>query len=142
MKNPHIKNVAVIGLGYVGLPLAIPFSRKGINVTGIDIDSHKISKLKEGKSYIEGIGNDEISKNLKYLKLTTDYSFINKTEAVIICVQTPLSKTKDPNISSILESAKTISKYIKTGMLIVLESTTYPGTTEDILVPLFEEKRF
>lgn len=142
MKTPLIESIAVIGLGYVGLPLALAFARKGINVTGIDIDFHKISNLIEGKSYIEGIGDDEISRNMKYLKLTTDHSYIAETEAVIICVQTPLSKTRDPDISYILESAKIVSKYVKTGTLVVLESTTYPGTTEEILAPLFEEKGF
>jgi len=135
-----VNTVAIIGLGYVGLPLAMAFAEKGIRVVGIDIDTNKVSILKGGKSYIEDVSDEEIRQNLRYFFPTTDFSALQEADAVIICVPTPLNKTKDPDISYIAQAAKIVSEYIHTGILIVLESTTYPGTTEEILKPLFEEK--
>ncbi|MDA2918189.1 nucleotide sugar dehydrogenase [Desulfobacterota bacterium AH_259_B03_O07] len=132
--------VAVIGLGYVGLPLALAFAEKGVKVFGIDIDSKKVSLLKKGKSYIEDLSDDDISKNTNNFFPTTDYSVISRVDAAIVCVPTPLSKTKEPDISYIAKAVKLLSKHIHSGMLVVLESTTYPGTTEEILKPLFEER--
>jgi UDP-N-acetyl-D-glucosamine dehydrogenase len=136
--NPN-NTVAVVGLGYVGLPLAVAFAESGIKVYGIDLDKEKVTRLKNGESYIENLCNDDISENLNNFFPTCDYSEISKANAVIICVPTPLSKTKEPDISHIAKALKLLSPHVHMGMLIVLESTTYPGTTEEILKPLFEE---
>ena len=135
--NPN-NTIAVVGLGYIGLPLAVAFAEKGVRVYGIDVDKEKVSRLKNGESYIEDLCDVDISKNLNNFFPTCDYSEISKANAVIICVPTPLSKTKEPDISYIAKALKSLSPHIQTGMLIVLESTTYPGTTEEILKPLFE----
>ncbi len=134
------KTVSVVGLGYVGLPLAMAFAENGVRVIGVDKDARKVEMLKKGKSYIEDISDDELRGNLKYFHPTTDFSLLSGVEAVIICVPTPLSKTKDPDISYIISAACEVAKYLHPGMLIVLESTTYPGTTEEVLRFTFEDK--
>lgn len=134
------KTVSVVGLGYVGLPLAMAFAENGVRVIGVDKDARKVEMLKKGKSYIEDISDDELRGNLKYFHPTTDFSLLSEVEAVIICVPTPLSKTKDPDISYIISAACEVAKYLHPGMLIVLESTTYPGTTEEVLRFTFEDK--
>jgi UDP-N-acetyl-D-glucosamine dehydrogenase len=138
MKN-KFNTVAVIGLGYVGLPLAIAFAEKKLRVVGIDIDINKVGMLKNGESYIEDIPDDQIRQSLRCLFPTTDFSALREADAAIICVPTPLNKTKNPDISHIVHAAELVSKHIHAEMLIVLESTTYPGTTQEILKPLFEE---
>jgi UDP-N-acetyl-D-glucosamine dehydrogenase len=132
---------AIIGMGYVGLPLAIEFAKAGLTVTGIDLNSGKIKKLNAGKSYIPDIPSEEIRTLVRQnkLKATTDFSVLAKMDIVNICVPTPLSKTKDPDVSYIMESARQIAKYLHKDQLIILESTTYPGTTDELLLPLFEE---
>jgi UDP-N-acetyl-D-glucosamine dehydrogenase len=134
------KTVSVVGLGYVGLPLAMAFAENGVRVIGVDKDARKVEMLKKGKSYIEDISDDELRGNLKYFHPTTDFSLLSEVEAVIICVPTPLSKTKDPDISYIISAACEVAKYLHPEMLIVLESTTYPGTTEEVLRFTFEDK--
>ncbi len=116
------------------------FAENGVRVIGVDKDARKVEMLKKGKSYIEDISDDELRGNLKYFHPTTDFSLLSEVEAVIICVPTPLSKTKDPDISYIISAACEVAKYLHPGMLIVLESTTYPGTTEEVLRFTFEDK--
>ena len=132
------KTISIIGLGYVGLPLAMAFAEKGIKVIGIDKNSSKVKMLKRGKSYVEDISDVELVRNLEYFYPTTNYSTLSTVETAIICVPTPLSKTKDPDISYIITAANEIAKYLHPGMLIVLESTTYPGTTEEVLKDIFK----
>jgi UDP-N-acetyl-D-glucosamine dehydrogenase len=132
--------LGVIGLGYVGLPLALEFCNVGIKVIGIDNDSRKIGNLKRGISYISDVGNSEIKKMLdnKLLVVSNDYALIEDCDAVSICVPTPLRKTKEPDISYIQSAISEIKKHLHPEMIVVLESTTYPGTTEELILPELE----
>ncbi|HSL91075.1 MAG TPA: nucleotide sugar dehydrogenase [Candidatus Limnocylindrales bacterium] len=132
---------AVIGLGYVGLPLAMEYTGAGISVIGIDVDGSKVRSLRGGKSYIGDIPSEAIRDAVAagLLRVTSDFSALAEADTVNICVPTPLRKTKDPDLSYIVSAAEQVAKYIHKDMLIVLESTTYPGTTEEVLVPMFEQ---
>src|ERR671913_1195366 len=132
--------IGVIGLGYVGLPLAVEFAKTGFDVTGFDVDLSKVSELNAGRSYILDVKTEEVAEAVKAgrLRATTDMSKLADIDAVDICVPTPLRKTKDPDMSFVVAAAEQIAKYIHRGMLIVLESTTYPGTTAELLQPMFE----
>jgi UDP-N-acetyl-D-glucosamine dehydrogenase len=134
-------NVGVIGLGYVGLPLAVEFAKAGFTVTGFDVDESKVTALNAGTSYILDVKGDEVAEHVQAgrLRATTDMSRLKEMDAVDICVPTPLRKTKDPDMSYVVAAAEQIAKYIHPGLLIVLESTTYPGTTAEVLQPMFEE---
>ncbi len=134
------ESISVIGLGYVGLPLAMAFAEKGIKVIGIDKDADKVNMLNSGNSYIEDVSDEELKRNLKCFQPTTNFSALAEVDAVIICVPTPLSKTKDPDISYIISASGEVARYLHKGMLVVLESTTYPGTTEEVLKVIFEKK--
>ena len=129
--------VAIIGLGYVGLPLAVVFAEAGQHVVGIDIDARKVDALNRGESYIEDIPSERIRPLIAEgrLRATTDYSVLTECDAVSICVPTPLRKTGDPDIEYIISAADEIARYLHPGMAIVLESTTYPGTTTEIILP-------
>jgi len=129
--------VAVIGLGYVGLPLATVFAEAGFSVIGVDPNQKKINILNEGVSYISDIPTNRIAPLVTtgILRGTTKYDVVSEVDAVSICVPTPLRKTKDPDLSYILDAVEQLSKYIHPGMVIVLESTTYPGTTRELLLP-------
>jgi len=129
--------VAIIGLGYVGLPLAVVFAEAGFTVVGIDLDARKVDALTEGRSYIEDIPSERIQPLVAEgrLSATTDFSVLAQCDAVSICVPTPLNKTGDPDISYIISASEQIARYIHPGMLIVLESTTYPGTTREVILP-------
>ena len=133
--------IAVIGLGYVGLPLSIQFARSCTDVLGIDIDPHKIKLLSNGQSYIKHIESQAIAQLVSSGKLvvSTDFSLIKQSEAVIICVPTPLTKNREPDISFVLQTGRSIAPYLARGTLVVLESTTYPGTTEDELRVVLED---
>jgi UDP-N-acetyl-D-glucosamine dehydrogenase len=133
--------IAVIGLGYVGLPLSMQFARSCTDVVGIDIDPDKIKLLSSGQSYIKHIDSQAIAELVTSGKLavSTDFSLIKQTEAVIICVPTPLTKNREPDISFVLQTGRSIAPYLTRGVLVVLESTTYPGTTEDELRVVLEE---
>jgi UDP-N-acetyl-D-glucosamine dehydrogenase len=135
---------AVIGLGSVGLPLAVEYAGAGIQVIGIDVDGSKVRSIREGKSYIGDIPSEAIRDAVAagLLRATSDFSALAEADTVNICVPTPLRKTKDPDLSYIVDAAGQVAKYIHRDMLIVLESTTYPGTTEEVLVPMFEQKGF
>jgi len=132
--------IGIIGLGYVGLPLALTFIKKGFKVYGIDVDKDRVKKLKEARSYILDIPSSDIKKAISdgLLSVTTDFTHIAKLDAVIICVPTPLYKTKEPDVSYIVAAVENIKKHTKRGQLVVLESTTYPGTTEEVMLPVLE----
>ena len=133
--------VGVIGLGYVGLPLVLEFIREGFQVRGFDLDERKVSLLKQGKSYIRHIPAGRIrdmNRTRRFLP-TTDFSQIKNADAVLICVPTPLNEHREPDISYVINTTETISRYLKTGHLIVLESTTYPGTTDEDMLPILEK---
>ena len=129
--------VAILGLGYVGLPLAVVFAEAGFNVTGIDPDARKVDSLKGGVSYIPDVKTETVAKLVKSgrLSATTDFSALKEMDAVSICVPTPLRQTGDPDMSFILSAADELSKYMHKGMVVVLQSTTYPGTTRELLLP-------
>lgn len=133
--------ITVVGLGYVGLPLAFSFVKKGFLVNGLDLDQTRVEKLKQKKTYITDISNAEVISVMKSKKFipTTDVSVIADSDVIIVCVPTPLKKKYTPDISYILGAIKTITKYIKKDSLVVLESTTYPGTTEELIVPELEK---
>lgn len=129
--------VGVIGLGYVGLPLAVEFARAGFGVTGIDLDSSKCAQVNAGRSYISDVPSDQVAALVRQgrLRATDDYAALAEMDAVTICVPTPLGKAKDPDISYIIRAAEALGQYVHPGMLVALESTTYPGTTEEVLIP-------
>lgn len=140
-KIKHKKaKIAVIGLGYVGLPLAVEFAKKGFKALGVDLDKNKVDSINAGNSYILDISNEEIMPLVKNgsLRATGDYSKLHEVDAIIICVPTPLRKTKDPDMSFIVSAAEAIAKNLRGGQIIVLESTTYPGTTEEVILPILE----
>jgi UDP-N-acetyl-D-glucosamine dehydrogenase len=131
---------AVIGLGYVGLPLSLQFARSGVNVLGLDIDPAKVGKLNRGESYIQHIRSDAIQAEVKNGRFaaSTDFSRVAEVEAVIICVPTPLNKNREPDLTYILDTGRSIAPHLKRGALVVLESTTYPGTTDEDLRAVLE----
>lgn len=138
--NDKTAVVGIVGLGYVGLPLGLEFALKGIKVIGFDIDERKIPILSAGKSYIKHISEEKISKavNSGKFSATSDFSRIPEADAIIICVPTPLDEHREPDMSYVQNTADMVAKYLRKGQLVSLESTTYPGTTEEILLPLFE----
>ncbi len=135
-------HIAVIGLGYVGLPLAVEFAEAGFHVLGLDLVEEKIKTINQGKSYIPDIPTNRLRSLVKkgLLKASSDFSLLKNIDALSICVPTPLRKTKDPDISYIVASVEAVSKNFKKGQLVVLESTTYPGTTEEVVRPILEQK--
>lgn len=134
-------NIAIVGLGYVGLPLSLQFARSGVTVTGIDVDQSKVDQINAGQSYIKHIASADIAELLsaKSLCASTDWSLIGGMEAVVICVPTPLNKNREPDISYILATGRAVAPHLAKGALVVLESTTYPGTTDGELREVLEE---
>ena len=132
--------VGIIGLGYVGLPLAVEFAKAGFDTTGFDIDSNRVEDINRGKSYIPDVSEKDIEKLVKdkLLHATLDYKALKIVDAIIICVPTPLRKTREPDISFIISSVEKVAKNIRQGHIIVLESTTYPGTTEEVILPMLK----
>jgi len=135
--------VGVIGLGYVGLPLSIVMAEAGFKVTGFDISTSKVKLLNSGKSDIDDVSHETVRKAVKAGRFTatTDPKRLRRMDTISVCVPTPLSKTKDPDVSYILAAMNWVTANVKKGSLVVLESTTYPGTTEDLILPLFREKK-
>ncbi len=135
--------VGIVGLGYVGLPLAAEFARHGFRVTGIDLESQKIDQINGGKSYIGDVPSEEISRLVEQglLRASSDYNVLDELDTINICVPTPLRKTKDPDLSYILAAVEQIQKHLHPGMLVILESTSYPGTTEEFILPRLAETR-
>lgn len=140
IKNKQIR-IGVIGLGYVGFPLALEFVKKSINVIGIEIDQGRLSSIANGKSYISDITSQElkIAKAGGYFKVSADFSDVNQADVILICVPTPLKGKYLPDISFIKNAVKMAALHIKEGALVILESTTYPGTTEEEILPIFEK---
>ena len=130
--------ICILGLGYVGLSLAVRISEVGFPVLGIDIDQDKVESIKQGISYIEGVPSDPC--RFQGIHASTDFSLLRESDVSIICVPTPLSKTRDPDLSLILGASRSIAENLHPGQLIILESTTYPGTTREVLLPIFEKK--
>lgn len=130
--------VGVIGLGYVGLPLAVEFAKAGFSVVGIDVQRSKVDLVNKGESYIQDISSQTLSElvNSGRIKATNDFSVIQQLDTIDICVPTPLRKTKDPDMSYIVSATQEIAKYLRSGTLVILESTTYPGTTDELVLPM------
>ncbi len=133
--------ISIVGLGYVGLPLSLQFARRGVEVVGIDIDPEKVARLSHGESYIKHIEAADIAEAIarKHFQATTDFSAVAATEAVIICVPTPLNAYREPDISYVLKTGEAIAPHLRPGMLVALESTTYPGTTDGELRAVLEQ---
>lgn len=134
--------IGIAGLGYVGLPLALTYCEKGYKVVGIDVDEEKISDLNAGKSYIQHIESERIGEAVKkgLLRGTVDFSEANGVDAIILCVPTPLNEYREPDLSYILNTVNSLAPYLKRGQLLSLESTTYPGTTDEVLRPIVEKR--
>ncbi len=142
LKNKEAR-VAILGLGYVGLPLAVVFAEAGFKVTGIDPDLGKVDSLKKRVSYIPDVKTETVEKLAKsgHLTATTDFSVLNDMDAVSICVPTPLRQTGDPDMSFIISATEELAKYMHKGMVVVLQSTTYPGTTRELLLPKLGDEK-
>ncbi len=132
----------VVGLGYVGLPLAVELGRAGFHVTGIDLDEQKTRAVNEGRSYIPDVATADVKalRDAGQLDATTDFAVVGELDTINICVPTPLRKTRDPDLSHIVSAVESIAAHLHPGLLIILESTTYPGTTEEVVQPLLEAK--
>lgn len=133
--------IAIVGLGYVGLPLAIQFAKAGANILGLDVDEEKVSLINKGESYIKHISSEDLlsQRNVGRIEASTNFTRIEEVEAVLICVPTPLNKEREPDLSYVLSTAESIAPHLQKGILVSLESTTYPGTTEEELKPVLED---
>ena len=133
--------IGVIGLGYVGLPLAVEFAKKGFDVTGFDVDASKVTELNAGRSYILDVKTQDVKAcvDAGRLRATADMSQLKDMDAIDICVPTPLRKTKDPDLSYVVQAVDSVKAHLKRGQLVILESTTYPGTTDEVVQPALEE---
>jgi UDP-N-acetyl-D-glucosamine dehydrogenase len=138
----HDAHVGVIGLGYVGLPLLVEFATRGFQATGFEVDETKAARINAGDSYIGDVAAERVKALVteERLRATTDFAALAACDCIIICVPTPLRKTKEPDISYILAAAEQIQKSLRRGQLVILESTTYPGTTDEVLLPMFAER--
>lgn len=136
--------VGVVGLGYVGLPLAVAFGEAGLRVLGIDVDADKVARLSRGESYVPDVPSAQVAELVGRgdLTATTDYAALHNADAVILCVPTPLRKTRDPDLSYIVNASESLMPHVRLGQLLVLESTTYPGTTEEVLEPPLKARGF
>lgn len=144
MHNNNIVNVAVIGLGYVGLPLAVAIARAGYSVIGIDLDTEKVSRINLGISPIEDVASSELQNLVEEGRIiaTADYASVAISQVVIICVPTPLNHMHQPDLSCINRAIEEITRYMVPGLMISLESTTYPGTTREVILPIVEKAGF
>src|SRR3954452_14118951 len=135
------RRVGVVGLGYVGLPLALAFALEGNEVVGLDVDSRRVEQIRSGESYVEDVDADDLASAVAAgcLLPTTNYDEITSAEAVVICVPTPLTENRQPDLGPVIDAATSLSRVLRRDQLVVLESTTYPGTTRERLVPLLEE---
>ena len=147
MERPFLEKVStrslrvgIIGLGYVGLPLAVTFAEAGFNVTGIDADLQRVDQANRGESYIPDVSSSTLQKliDTRHICFTSDYNALDDLDAVSICVPTPLRKTRDPDISYIISATQQVRAHLHPGQLVILESTTYPGTTDEVLLPELE----
>jgi len=137
----HTARVGVVGLGYVGLPLALEFAAAGFTVTGIDLDKDKVARLNRGESYIEDVDSAKLATMVSEHKLNgaSDFAAVAELDTINICVPTPLRKSKDPDMSYVVAAAEQVARHLHPGMLVILESTTYPGTTEELILPILEK---
>lgn len=137
---PAMNSVGVVGLGYVGLPLALAFAEANMNVMGVDIDSKKVDALNRGESYLGDVSSKSIGEHLKEgrLRFSDDYATLQEAEALIICLPTPLDEYREPDLSIVIEGSELVAKNLSPNALVILESTTYPGTTREILLPILE----
>jgi UDP-N-acetyl-D-glucosamine dehydrogenase len=133
--------LGTLGLGYVGLPLSVEFAEAGLHVTGFDLVAAKVEAVSRGESYIKDVPSERLARVVRSgrLRARTDFEALSECDAIVICVPTPLGKTKDPDLAMVIDAAKAISKHLRAGQLVVLESTTYPGTTEELILPILEE---
>jgi len=138
---PENPTIAVIGLGYVGLPLALEFARVGCRVIGLDIDSSKIHQLREGHCYLEHVPASDLPELIqaKRIQPATDFEQLREAEAVLICVPTPITEAREPDLEYVVSTSRMVARHLQQGQLIILESTTYPGTTEEVVRPILEE---
>ena len=132
--------IGVIGLGYVGLPLAVEFARNGCDVTGFDVDARKIADINAGRSYLPDVAAADLEQVVesKKLRATSDMRSLGTMDVIDICVPTPLRKTKDPDLSFVVKAVEAVATTLRAGQLIILESTTYPGTTDEVVQPMLE----
>jgi len=139
--NKQEAKIGVVGLGYVGLPLLMEFVEEGFQTIGFDIDDKKVNSLNEGKSYIKHIDSARVQKvrSTNLFEASADFSRIKEVDCILICVPTPLTRHREPDVSYIADTGETISKYLQKGQLVILESSTYPGTTEELLKPILEK---
>ena len=135
------KEVGIVGLGYVGLPLAVEFCKRGFDVYGVDKAPEKIELLRNGRTYIGDVGETALQECLKTgrFHVSIDYDALTRVRAISVCVPTPLRKTKDPDMSYVIEAAEGITKILRQGQVIILESTVYPGATEELIAPILEK---
>ena len=140
MDKPLQPKIAIVGLGYVGLPLSLQFARSGVRVLGLDVDSDKVEALNQGRSYIKHVPPETVTEEVKAgrLEATTDFTRVGEVDAVLICVPTPLNKNREPDISFIVETGRAIAPHLRQGTVVILESTTYPGTTDEDLRVVLE----
>jgi UDP-N-acetyl-D-glucosamine dehydrogenase len=133
--------VGVIGLGYVGLPLAVEMAQQGFRVTGIDIDGSKVESVNAGISYVSGLSNESLLNAIDNgtIRATQSFAAVESLDTIIICVPTPLRKTRDPDLSYIMAAVEAVHNHLGPGKLIILESTTYPGTTREVVLPILEK---
>jgi UDP-N-acetyl-D-glucosamine dehydrogenase len=132
-------SIGIVGLGYVGLPLAMEFAEAGMDVIGVDVDAQKMASLREGRSHIEDVADERLSAVLERCHFSTRFVELHEAEAIIICVPTPLTPNREPELGPLLSAARAVGNVVRAGQTIVLESTTFPGTTRDYLKPLLEE---
>src|SRR5947209_4873729 len=133
--------VCIVGMGYVGLPLALQFARCGTTVVGLDVDERKVESINGSVSYIEHISSESIAEavNEKRLTASSDFARVREADGIIICVPTPLNKNREPDLSFVLDTGKSIAPHLSPGAVVVLESTTYPGTTDEDLRTVLEQ---
>src|SRR6478752_217955 len=131
--------VGIIGLGYVGLPLAVAFAEEGCEVVAVDLDAQKVQSLKDGESYIEDVAPERLRKVLDKITPVAGYEELARADAVLVCVPTPLTPNREPDLGPLVESTRALALVLKAGQLVVLDSTTYPGTTRERVAPLLEE---
>src|SRR5262245_13588831 len=132
-------SIGVVGLGYVGLPLAVAFAEAGEQVIGVDVDAARVAALGEGRSPIEDVDDDRLRGVLDACRFTTRYVELHEAEAILVCVPTPLTRNREPDLGPLLAATRSLAGVMRRDQVIVLESTTFPGTTRDHLVPLLEE---
>jgi UDP-N-acetyl-D-glucosamine dehydrogenase len=138
--SSHTATIAVIGLGYVGLPLAVALAEAGFRVTGVDVDADRVEAINRGESYLSDISGDALSAQVRrgQLQATADYDCLMQTDVILICVPTPFHATKDPDLSFVIGCSQDIAQRLRSGQMVILQSTTYPGTTEEVVLPILE----